>query len=467
VSLRRGGLLLLAASLLLLAPAKPTAGYGELNFNQNLNIAGANIPISTASSAAQSFVPWESFLIQRVSLYLYNDPPTGDPINITIQSNAGGAPSGTILGWSEFVYGGTGWRVFPITPALALTQGVTYWIVVDSAEAPSDGYDWRHSGADVVPGQGLRDTGSGWTFISQDLTYQTYGLRLEPYFVLDLDGDRPFVAQGDVETYTVFLNNTGSRAPLGAWLNLSLSAALTYEADTAGPLGGVRNGTSWYFPNLGNGAHAFSVAVSVGATTNRYMNATARFDYTDSSGVRLPPRSATFSIQAIEVLPPPNNATPTLWFFWLLLAVGLVPVAAYGYRKTRPPAIEEVFVVHTSGVLLYHLGRSMKAADDKDKDVLGSMFTVVQDFVRDSFHYSQDRDLNRLEFGDYKILIERGPNLYLAVASSSDVDQLATRARHAVDEIEQKFGSELAQFSGKMEPILGIRDLVKKHMRLS
>jgi uncharacterized repeat protein (TIGR01451 family) len=358
--------------------------------------------------------------------------------------------------------------VFPITPALPLAQGVTYWIVADSREAPGAGYDWRHSGGDVVPGQGLRDTGSGWTFISQDLTYQTYGLRLEPYFTLDLDGDRPYVAPGDVETFTVFLNNTGSRTPLGAWLNLTFPAAMTYEADTAGPLGGVRNGTSWYFPGLGNGAHTFSVAVSVGTTTNRYMNTTARFDYTDSAGVRLPPRSETFSAQATEVAVPPTNDPPSLWFLWLLpLAIGLVPVAAYGYKKTRTPEIEELFVVHTSGVLLYHLGRSMKTADDKDKDVLGSMFTVVQDFVKDSFRYGGDRELNKLEFGDYKILIERGPNLYLAIASSSDVEQLSNRARHAVAEIEQKFGTELAQFSGRMEPVLGIRDLVKKHLRLS
>jgi uncharacterized repeat protein (TIGR01451 family) len=468
VSLRRGGLLLLAASLAFLLPAPPTSGYGELNFNQNLTTSSNNIPISTASSGAQSFVPWESFLLSRVSLYLYNDPPTGDPLNVTIQSDAGSAPSGTVLGWSEFVYTGTGWRVFPITPALPLAQGVTYWIVADSREAPGAGYDWRHSGGDVVPGQGLRDTGSGWTFISQDLTYQTYGLRLEPYFTLDLDGDRPYVAPGDVETFTVFLNNTGSRTPLGAWLNLTFPAAMTYEADTAGPLGGVRNGTSWYFPGLGNGAHTFSVAVSVGTTTNRYMNTTARFDYTDSAGVRLPPRSETFSAQATEVAVPPTNDPPSLWFLWLLpLAIGLVPVAAYGYKKTRTPEIEELFVVHTSGVLLYHLGRSMKTADDKDKDVLGSMFTVVQDFVKDSFRYGGDRELNKLEFGDYKILIERGPNLYLAIASSSDVEQLSNRARHAVAEIEQKFGTELAQFSGRMEPVLGIRDLVKKHLRLS
>jgi len=468
VSLRRGGLLLLVtAFLFLLTSSPPAAAFGELNFNQNLNTSGNSLQLSNSSTLAQSFVPWESFLLQRVSLYLFNDPPTGDTLNVTIQSNAGGAPSGTILGWSEFVYGGTGWRVFPITPTLALAQGVTYWIVADSPESPSDGYDWRHSGADVVPGQGLRDTGSGWTFISQDLTYQTYGLRLEPYFTLDLDGDRPFVALGDVETYTVFVNNTGSRAPMGAWLNLTLPAPLTYEADTAGPLGGVRNGTSWYFPSLGNGAHSFSVAVSVGVTPSRYMNATARIDYTDSFGIRLPPRSATFSIQATEVISPPTDGPSSPWLLFLVpLAIGLVPVAAYGYRKTRPPVIEEVFVVHTSGVLLYHLGRSMKTADDKDKDVLGSMFTVVQDFVKDSFRYGGDRDLNRLEFGNYKILIERGPNLYLAVASSSDVDQLASRARDAVNEIEQKFGPELAQFSGRMEPILGIRDLVKKHLRL-
>jgi len=443
--------------------------YGELNFNQNLNASGSNFPISNGSSAAQSFIPWESFLLLRINLYLWNDPPTGDALNVTIQSDLGDSPSGTVLGWSEFVYSGTGWRVFPITPPLPLARGITYWVVAASGAGPGDGYDWRNSGADVDPtGQALRDVGAGWTSVSQDLTYQTYGQRLEPFFTLDLDGDRLFVAQGEVETYTVFLNNTGSRAPMGAWLNLTLPAALTYASDDATRLGGVRTGTSWYFPNLGNGAHSFFVAVSVGATTNRYMNATARLDYTDSAGVLLGPKSDTFSVQATEVLLPPTDNPSNPWLLLLVpLAIGLLLTGAYGYRRTHPPAIEEVFVVHKSGVLLYHLGRSMKTAEDKDKDVLGSMFTVVQDFVKDSFRYGGDRNLNKLEFGDYKILIERGPNLYLAVASSSDVEQLSIRARHAVDEIEQKFGEELAQFSGRMEPVLGIRDLVKKHLRLS
>lgn len=447
--------------------APPAAAYGELTFNQNLDIVGGAYPISNVSIAAQSFTPWESFLLLRLSLYVWNNPPTGDLLNVTIQPDTAGSPNGTVLAWSSLGYTGTGWRLFPLTPALPVAQGATYWIVARNTQGSNSGYEWTHSGTDVVPGQAKRDLGAGWTLVAPDLAYQTYGLRLEPFFTLGLDGDRAFVAPNDVLTYTVFVNNTGSRSPVAAWLNLTLPAGLTYEADTAAVLGGTRNGTSWSFSTLGNGAYSFSIAVSVSPSANRYLNSTARFDYTDSMGVRQIPRSAFVSVELTEVIvTPPDN--PSTWYLWLVpLAAGLVPVAAYGVRRTRRASIEEVFVIHKSGILLYHLGRSMKTVEDKDKDVLGSMFTVVQDFVKDSFRYGGDRNLNKLEFGDYKILIERGPNLYLALASSADVEQLAGRARHAVDEIEEKFGDELAKFSGRMEPILGIRDLVKKHLRLA
>lgn len=452
----------------MLTPLPTADGYGELFFNQNLDVGGGVYRVYDGTNDAQSFTPWESILLLSVSLHVDNIGSSTDYLNVTIQSDAAGSPSGTILAWSEQRYtGAAAWGLFPLTPAVPLTQGSPYWIVANNTASFNQGYEWTHSGTDVVPGEAKRDFGAGWTLVAEDFAFTTYGLRLEPYLSLALDADRRQVSPGDIVTLTVFLNNSGARAPLGAWLNLTLPTGLTYEADTAAFIGGTGNGTSWSFGNLTNGARSFTVAVLGGPSPTRYLNAIVRLDFTDSSGVRLLPQTASVQIEAMQVLPPPGG-DPSGWYLWLVpLAAAVVPVTFYGIRRKNRPSIEEVFVIHTSGVLLYHLGRSMKSEEDKDKDVLGSMFTVVQDFVRDSFRYGEDRILNKLEFGDYKILIERGPNLYLAIASSADVEQLANRAKRAIDEIEQAYGTELAKFSGRMEPILGIRDLVKKHLRLA
>ncbi len=145
------------------------------------------------------------------------------------------------------------------------------------------------------------------------------------------------------------------------------------------------------------------------------------------------------------------------------LVVG-APLAGYWVWRSRRPAIEEAFLIHRDGVLLYHLSRSIGGEGEKDRDILGAMLTAVQDFVKDSFKYGENRDLNKLEFGDYRVLIERGKHIFLAVVLSTTTGEAEVRrkVRRVIDDVEAKFGAELEDFSGEMDPILGIRDLVKR-----
>ncbi|MEK6851610.1 MAG: hypothetical protein AABY30_03620 [Candidatus Thermoplasmatota archaeon] len=296
------------------------------------------------------------------------------------------------------------------------------------------------------------------------MSYALYGLGLEPDVTLGLSVDLTFVDPGQTVNYTVYLNNTGQGVPRGAWLNLTLPAGLNYVSDTASSIGGVKSGaSSWTFPSLGNGAYAFLVTARILSPHTSYLNATARFDYTDLGGASRPTQTAEASVRSTQVV-----VTPPAGGLWgnpailVLLAAAAVAPAAYWVWRSRRPVIEEVFVIHRSGILLHHLSRSLKGSEDVDTDSLGGMLTVLQAFVKDSFRYGADRDLSKLEFGSYKILIERGRDVYLAVASSKDMGDMSAKLRSLVEEIEQKYGVALANFRGRMDATVGIRDIVQK-----
>jgi len=464
VSQAGGSLLLVLGMLsLLFLPALAT-GYGERIFDENPTVSGQTFPVFVTERVAQSVVVAASFLLLNVSLNVQNLPPQGDALNVTLQTDAGGSPSGAAIAWAEQAPSGGGWRDFPMTPSIALAAGTTYWIVATNGAPSDDGYGWTHADADVVPGEAKRDTGGGWTSTGTDMSYTLYGLGLEPNVTLGLSVDRTFVDPGQTVNYTVYLSNTGQEAPRGAWLNLTFPAGLRYVSDTASSMGGVKTGTSsWTFPSLGNGPHTFLVMARVELPPTSYLNATARFDHTDRTGASRPTQTVQVSVRSTQVFVTPPG--PGLWgnpvILGLLVAAVIAPVAHWTWRSRRP-VIEEVFVIHRGGTLLHHLSRSLKGSEDVDTDALGGMLTVLQAFVKDSFRYGAERDLSKLEFGRYRIQIEQGRDVFLAVASTKDMGDLSAKLRGIVEEIEQKYGAVLANFRGRMEVTVGIRDIVQK-----
>src|SRR2546427_6366232 len=118
----------------------PGTASGEQVFNANLTSTNNTYPLSSSESAAQSFVPDVSFALYNVTIRVQNVGTKGDSLNVTIQTDAAGGPSGTILAGSVEGQSGSNWLDFPMTPRPVLTAGGTYWIVATGAMAGGQRY---------------------------------------------------------------------------------------------------------------------------------------------------------------------------------------------------------------------------------------------------------------------------------------------------------------------------------------
>ena len=94
--------------------------------------------------------------------------------------------------------------------------------------------------------------------------------------------------------------------------------------------------------------------------------------------------------------------------------------------------------------------------------MLSGMLTAVQEFVRDAFRYGEHRELHQLDFGDYRILIERGKTVYLAIVYSGKESTLVRRkVRGVLDNIEMAYADVLAGWDGDMDKMAGARDMIR------
>jgi len=91
------------------------------------------------------------------------------------------------------------------------------------------------------------------------------------------------------------------------------------------------------------------------------------------------------------------------------------------------------------------------------------MFKAVQDFVHDAFSRGRQEEMRALEFGERKILIERGPSHSVVVVySGRDRGDLADRVRDVSSEIEERFGKTLANWDGDVDAVRDITLLLPK-----
>ncbi|MFQ6107252.1 MAG: hypothetical protein ACE5QF_06670 [Thermoplasmata archaeon] len=125
----------------------------------------------------------------------------------------------------------------------------------------------------------------------------------------------------------------------------------------------------------------------------------------------------------------------------------------------KPTIIDEIFLLHKSGLLLKHYTRRLKP--DVDTDILSAMLVAVQEFVKDSFR-GEKGTLDELKFGELRIIIARGKNTVLAsVVTGEHPEDIVPQLKMALEDIEDKHGRALERWSGTEEEIHGVDSVMK------
>ncbi len=125
------------------------------------------------------------------------------------------------------------------------------------------------------------------------------------------------------------------------------------------------------------------------------------------------------------------------------------------YSITERFEVSEVFLVHMGdGIMMSHVG--IEGAQTLDEDLIAGMLTAIQNFVQSAFSSDEgEMKLGTMEFGNKKIVIERGQYIYLAAVFKGAAIPLRNKLSIAVRQIEYNYGNQLSNWEGDVSSVSG------------
>jgi len=143
-----------------------------------------------------------------------------------------------------------------------------------------------------------------------------------------------------------------------------------------------------------------------------------------------------------------------------------VPEGELILKDTLPFHIEEIFLIHKASGLLIAYVSSSQAETTVDEELIGGMLTAIRDFVAEAFKTEQKQDLNEIQYGDSRIILEMGRYSYLAVVVSGVIpgdfkDHLQKLDRR----IHNRYFKQLRQFNGDMTELGEIAKPLQRYLK--
>ena len=137
--------------------------------------------------------------------------------------------------------------------------------------------------------------------------------------------------------------------------------------------------------------------------------------------------------------------------------------SALGFAFGRRATISELFVMMKSGILLGHYSDSLRT--DLDRDALSGMLVAVQEFVQQTLASKQGH-LDQLKYGEYTIMFVRGQStIAAAVIRDGDPSNAQYEVMDALQEFEEKYADQLANWDGNMAAFPGIDECFKRILK--
>jgi hypothetical protein len=149
---------------------------------------------------------------------------------------------------------------------------------------------------------------------------------------------------------------------------------------------------------------------------------------------------------------------PFPWYLLLLLPIGIISgiMAIQSYRKIKYGRyeIEQLFLIYNDGRLLAH--RQKKDTAQVSNDILTGMLTALKGFIKESLRDQSQGELDEMKYGNLKIALEQGQNVYLAAFISGYVtDRLKAEMNAALQLVERDFEPVLRSWDGMMLSVEG------------
>jgi OOP family OmpA-OmpF porin len=137
-----------------------------------------------------------------------------------------------------------------------------------------------------------------------------------------------------------------------------------------------------------------------------------------------------------------------------------IPFAEIVIKHALVYRVEQAFLIHAeTGLLLEHA--SAPDLDLPDADLISSMLSAIQDFVRDSFHPEEGAMLRTFSVGDRTVQVEAGPRALLAlVIRGESPAEVLRKEQDTLETIHLEFASQLADFNGDTSPFAPARLLL-------
>jgi hypothetical protein len=157
------------------------------------------------------------------------------------------------------------------------------------------------------------------------------------------------------------------------------------------------------------------------------------------------------------------------------IAVALGTAGAFMFHrrvKYERYDIKQLFLVYRDGRLIKYIDlssgtRELSPDSEAGSDIMGGMLTAVQDFVKDSLRDTENVGaLNVLEYGDKKIVIERGTNVFLAlIITGNATKKLRDLMARCIGKVETRYWQTLGHWDGEVNSFIGVEvdlnDLLK------
>jgi len=101
-----------------------------------------------------------------------------------------------------------------------------------------------------------------------------------------------------------------------------------------------------------------------------------------------------------------------------------------------------------------------------DEDIMSSMLTAINDFVKDSFQTTGN--LGSIDYGENQIILERGKHTMLASVVYGEANRdLRSRMSRALTKIEDEFKSEIKDWNGDVDILSGTVTHLQPIMEIS